>query len=153
MADSLHHLYPVWNAMLARCCLPSNPWYKDYGGRGITVCDEWKESFKRFVIDMGERPKNYTLERNDNDGPYCKENCAWVSQSEQNRNQRRRKTALEDEKILEIFYSYLPTMMTANKYGVDKRTVGKIKNLKNGEYSTRICRTYKLVDGQIVLKD
>lgn len=153
MTDSLHPLYPIWNAMLARCYLPSNPWYKDYGGRGITVCQEWKESFKRFVVDMEPRPEGYTLERKDNELGYCKNNCEWVTQSEQNRNQRRRKTALSDEKILEIFHSYLPTMMTASKYGVDKRTVYAIKNFKAGEYTTRICKKYKLVNGVITNKD
>lgn len=153
MADSLHPLYPIWNAMLARCYLFSNPWYKDYGGRGITVCDEWKESFKRFVVDMEPRPEGYTLERKDNNLSYCKSNCEWVTQAEQNRNQRRRKTALADEIVLDIFYSYLPKMMIARKHVVDKRTVYGIRKLKAGAYCTWLCKTYKLVDGVMILKN
>ena len=102
---------------------------------------------------MEPRPQGYTIERKDNDLGYSKANCEWVTQSDQVRNQRRRKTALSDEKILGIFYSCLPVMLVASKYGIDKRTVYDIKNLKGGEYTTRICRRYKLVEGVITLKE
>lgn len=77
--------YNIWVAMLKRCRNPKNKSYSNYGGRGIFVCDEWTH-FEKFLQDMGERPPGLTLDRKDNDGPYCKENCRWVPLSVQNRN-------------------------------------------------------------------
>lgn len=138
--------------MVARCHLPSHPYYKDYGGRGIKVCEGWRTNFNLFVLEMGPRPINYTLERKDNEAGYYKENCEWVSQAEQNRNQRRRQTALSDQIILEIFYSPFPPSFLARKYNIDKRTIYGIKHLAAGEYCSRLCKTYKLVAGNICLK-
>jgi len=75
--------------MRARCNNPKNAAYKNYGGRGISVCKRW-DSFQAFLEDMGERPENLTLERKDNDGNYEPENCCWDTRSNQNKNQRRR---------------------------------------------------------------
>ena len=86
-----HKLYSTWAEMKQRCYNPNRPKYPHYGGRGITVCDRWIESFKNFLEDMGERPNGMTLSRKDNDGPYCKENCEWQSYSDQNRNRRKYK--------------------------------------------------------------
>lgn len=152
MAASSHELYPVYNAMIARCHLITNPWYPEYGGRGIKVCEQWRKDFYCFVEDMGPRPLNHTLERLENELGYYKENCAWVTQSEQNKNQRRRKTAISDQIILEIFYSPFPVMMLARKYDVDKRTIYSIKNKTNGIYATDLCNKYKLINGIITLK-
>ena len=153
MAIYTHELYPVWNAMIARCYLPSNPWYSEYGGRGIEVCEVWRKNFLQFLDDMGPRPTGFTLERKDNNLGYYKENCEWVSYSDQNRNQRRRKNAISDETILAIYTSFFPTMMIARKYGVDKRVVGQIKALKYGAYANWICKKYKFVEGKMVFQD
>lgn len=79
--------YNIWAAMLQRCNNPNDPNYSRYGGRGVTVCDEWK-SFENFYADMGDKPEGKSLDRIDNDKGYNKENCEWRSLHEQSRNKR-----------------------------------------------------------------
>lgn len=79
----------VWIAMMQRCYNPNHPKYPSYGGRGIKVCDHWRESFTNFLEDMGKRPgDNYSLDRVDNDGSYNRNNCRWATAKEQQNNQR-----------------------------------------------------------------
>lgn len=87
-----HPLYNIYMKMLARCYDKFHVHYKNYGGRGITVCETWKNDFWKFVEDMGERPSlDHTLDREDNDGPYVKSNCRWVTWDIQGNNKRKRK--------------------------------------------------------------
>jgi len=80
--------YSSWFNMKQRCFNKNNVRYKDYGGRGITVCDRWKNSFENFYNDMGERKEGFSLDRIDNNKGYYKENCRWSDNIEQGRNRR-----------------------------------------------------------------
>lgn len=76
--------------MIARCENPNHPAYDYYGGRGITVCDEWRTSFDCFLADVGEKPSpELTLERINNDGNYEPGNCKWATFGENQKNRRR----------------------------------------------------------------
>lgn len=81
-------IYGVWCNMINRCTNPNVRQYDDYGGRGITVCERWLNSFENFLEDMGEPPPGMTIDRLDNHKGYFKENCAWRTPLHQARNRR-----------------------------------------------------------------
>jgi hypothetical protein len=81
--------YRVWVLMIQRCHTPGSKSFKDYGGRGIVVCDRWRYSFKNFITDMGRRPSaGHSIERIKNGRGYEPGNCKWATRAEQGRNQR-----------------------------------------------------------------
>ncbi len=80
--------YKSWTGMKSRCYRESNPSYKDYGGRGITVHDRWLDSFENFLEDMGECPPNKSIERVDFNGNYTPSNCVWADMKTQANNKR-----------------------------------------------------------------
>lgn len=110
---SKHPAYKAWQSMKKRCLNPKDTAYKDYGGRGISICKEWQMSFESFWQDMAS---NYhhglTLERKDNERGYSKDNCTWATRKEQSNNRRIR---------------------SDNKTGIEGVTI-----MKNGRFRSRI---------------
>lgn len=103
--------------MVTRCTNPRRRAWKDYGGRGITVCERWRESFEAFFADVGARPSpNHSIDRIDPDGDYKPGNVRWATCVEQNRNQRRTKR-------YELNGEWLTRSELAERYGVSYWTV------------------------------
>lgn len=124
--------YHIWLAMRGRCLTKTNPAYKDYGARGITICERWAE-FANFLEDMGERPVGLSLDRRDNTKGYSKQNCRWATSQTQNRNSRNTKlTLLKAIKIVE------------SRRGPNKI---KIKDLSI-RYGVAICTIHSVIRGE-----
>lgn len=118
--------YRVWDSMVRRCHNPSHHAFKNYGARGITVCDKWKD-FEGFFEDMGSQPAGMTLERKDNSLGYSKDNCKWATVAEQARN--RRSTKLDENKVEHIkimLENRVPQTVIAANFGVSRSNIGHI---------------------------
>ena len=127
--DGYSKTYMVWASMLQRVTNPKNRDYKNYGGRGITVSDEWL-IYDNFLADMGEKPHvNLTLERTDNGLGYCKENCVWATRTAQAKNKRPLKLSQAD--VLEIRQRLKDGergVDIAYLFSVSKTTISEIKS-------------------------
>jgi hypothetical protein len=86
--EKVSKIYRAWESMIKRCTNYNDNGYKNYGSRGITVCQRWRK-FSNFLEDMGEPPTSkHSIDRIDNDGNYCAQNCRWATRKERNRNTR-----------------------------------------------------------------
>ena len=107
--------YHAWISMRQRCDNPNDPAYANYGGRGIRVCERWRE-YANFLADMGARPPRYEIDRIDNDGPYSPENCRWVT-SKANKHNKRSSRMLTWQGVT------LPVTAWAERLGMHPRTL------------------------------
>lgn len=104
--------HKIWEAMRERCFDKNNKRYRDYGGRGITVCARWRSSFEAFYADMGPRPsRQHSIERRDTHGNYEPGNCRWATAKEQQRNRR-------NNRLITIDGHTLPLAAWCETYGV-----------------------------------
>jgi len=122
--------YKSWTEMRARCLNPKNPNFKNWGGRGITICERWLV-FKNFMEDMGERSLGMTLERVDNDAGYFPENCVWADRTAQSRNRRYTKLTMPLANDIRERRSNGETLVELSKfYGV---CISSIHRITTGE--------------------
>jgi hypothetical protein len=120
--NSKNHLYRIWAGMLTRCNNPKGDHYKYYGGRGISVCEHWRK-FENFFEDMEPSFKNgLSIDRIDNNGNYCKENCRWSTLKEQMNNMS-----------TNHFLEHNGKRMTIAQWAVSMKTKGYVLN----------CRLYR----------
>ena len=122
--------FQCWVSMRSRCRNQSNPGFKRYGGRGISVCQRWESSFENFLADMGPSPgARYSLDRIDNDGDYEPGNCRWTTGKEQVRHLR--KISEDDlDKVFERYSEGMTQTQIAEVFGVSQGHVSAILNGK-----------------------
>ena len=132
--------YFTWRNMRSRCLNSNHVAYYNYGGRGIKVCDEWRDSYDKFVEDMGESPVGMSLDRINNDGDYCKENCKWSTIKEQLNNQRRNRLVTNDGVTKTV-------AQWAEIYGLKYDTLSKRLDRMSPEKAFVEGSLYKLIHG------
>ena len=124
--------YKCWQGMKERCLNPKKEMYCYYGGRGIKVCDRWKNSFISFYEDMGKSEEGTSLERIDCNGDYCPENCKWATSIEQANNRT-------DNRILEIDGEKLTAIQASRKFHINYGTL--LSRLNSGWSVERALKT------------
>lgn len=123
--------FSVWKGMLSRCGNPSTNNYANYGGRGISVCDRWRESFAHFLADMGPRPStNHSIDRINNDGNYEPGNVRWATRIEQSHNSRQIRSITAFGKVWHL-------RQLAAHYGINETTLAS--RLRTGMTPEAAC--------------
>lgn len=122
--------YKIWKGLFTRCYNKNYKLFKDYGGRGIAVCKEWHK-FEKFRDDMfPDYTDVLSIERVDNNGNYCKENCKWATRQEQNNNKRMFKLTKEKVQEIRAKYVYGKGRLLSEEYGVCCGVISEIVNKK-----------------------
>lgn len=132
--------YHSWASMRTRCFNPKAERYDRYGGRGITVCPRW-DSFAHFLSDMGERPEGKTLDRKDNDGPYCPDNCRWADDYTQVSNR------CNTIRVV-IYGAEKPLTTWAKELGISLNTVRARVKKQGMNYAEALTKPTKTADGK-----
>jgi hypothetical protein len=146
LANIIHNLsktveYKTWSRLKTRCYNKNNEKYKNYGGRGIKVCQRWLNSFENFLEDMGKRPEGrYSIDRIDVNGNYEPDNCRWATDLEQMNNTTTNKLITYKEKTqtlsqwareLNIDADIISQRLIRDKWSVEKALTQPIKNINN----------------------
>lgn len=115
-------IYNIWRGIIERCCNKDSGVYKYYGGRGIFICESWKQ-FENFYKDMGDKPNNMSIDRINNNDGYYKENCRWSTMKEQSNNRR-------SCVIIELDGIKMNMKQWSEKYNISNKTIHK--RIKDG---------------------
>lgn len=135
--------YKSWCDIVQRCTNPNNVAYHNYGGRGIKICDRWRNSFENFLKDMGKTSFGLQIERINNNKGYCKSNCYWATSVEQNRNSRNNNLETYNGKTqciaawaeeYRIAYKTLWARLYIYSWPIEKALTTSIKKSKTGEH-------------------
>lgn len=127
---SAHTAYKSWKAMMGRCHDDQDKDFAQYGGRGITVCERWHDLLK-FIADVGERPKGYSLERVDNNKGYSPGNCRWATPLEQGANKR-------NNRLVVINGNKMHVADVARKFYLTETTI--VRRLNSGMTGDQLVR-------------
>ncbi len=119
--------YKSWIGMKSRCYNSNYPWFNRWGGRGITICDQWLNSFEKFLKDMGNKPSTkHQIDRENNDIDYTPDNCRWVLAIVNTQNRSTTKLTKEDVHKIKHNYNKMTRSDIAKLYNVTASTIGSI---------------------------